>query len=441
MGKKKSARWAGCVAIVFLGLLFCRRADGSDEYFTPYNPPKVTGQYVPELAALDRLMTDFLIRNDVPGASVAMARNGVIIYARGFGWADMEAHQAVQPQSLFRICSISKPFTATAVLKLVARGQLSLDAKAFDVLGQDVKPLPGKTLNPQLRQITILELLQHRGGWERNELRDPMLDPVTIARAAHVPSPPDQRTIIDYMLSQPLEFAPGTKFSYCNFGYCVLGRVIEKVSGQKYEDFVRANVFKPIGITDMVQGHSFLKDRLPGEARYYDVLHRNVRSVFQENLGQTVPRAYGGFNMEALDSVGAWLASAVDLVKLASAFDDLDRSPLLDPQMAHIMFDRPAGVADENGGGADAGVYYGCGWRIRTLRRAGAFNAWHDGLLHNSSSTTVVRRFDGVDFAVLFNSGQNGEDKILAAVCEPQIEQLINRTKQWPTQGVAIPGN
>ena len=163
------------------------------------------------------------------------------------------------------------------------------------------------------------------------------------------------------------------------------------MTGQKYEDFVRTNVLQPIGITDMVQGHSLLRDRLPNEVRYYDALDRKVGSVFQENLGQAVPRAYGGFDMAALDSVGAWLASAADLVKLASAYDDLDRSPLLDPQMAHIMFEPPVGAVETHDSEAPGSGFYACGWRITPLRRAGAFNAWHGGLLHQSSATIVVR--------------------------------------------------
>ena len=82
MGKMNSARWSLCLAIAFLGMLVCRNAEAAKQYFTINNPPVITGQYVPELASLDRLMVDFMLRNDVPGTSVAISRHGVIIYAR-----------------------------------------------------------------------------------------------------------------------------------------------------------------------------------------------------------------------------------------------------------------------------------------------------------------------------------------------------------------------
>ncbi len=118
--------------------------------------------------------------------------------------------------------------------------------------------------------ITIRELLDHSGGWDRDKTFDPMFEPFRISQALGVQSPPTKEQIIEYMLAQPLQFAPGTSYAYSNFGYLVLGRVIEKVTGQPYEDYVRANVLAAMGITDMRIGHTLLSGALQNEVHYYD---------------------------------------------------------------------------------------------------------------------------------------------------------------------------
>src|SRR6202044_1462244 len=134
--------------------------------------------------------------------------------------------------------------------------------------------------------------------------------------------------IIRYMLRQPLQFEPGTKSVYSNFGYCLLGRVIEKASGLGYEEYIRKEVLAPLGIQRMHIGHSLLKDRRPDEVHYY-AGKKQFPAVVGPDLGMPVPAPYGSWNHEALDSHGGWIASAGDLVRFAAAFNEPAKCKIL----------------------------------------------------------------------------------------------------------------
>src|SRR5262249_15681075 len=147
--------------------------------------------------------------------------------------------------------SISKPITSAAIMQLVERKKLRLDDQVFDLLHLESKAPPGAKIDPRWRKVTVRELLQHRGGWDRTKSFDPMFRPVQFARDAGAKPPAAQAQIIRAMLGHPLDFEPGERDAYSNFGYCLLGRVIEAASGLSYEGYVRQHVLAPLGIHDM----------------------------------------------------------------------------------------------------------------------------------------------------------------------------------------------
>ncbi|MCP3694044.1 MAG: beta-lactamase family protein, partial [Planctomycetaceae bacterium] len=166
--------------------------------------------------------------HQVPGASLAVTRAGKLVYARGFGYADLAKKQPVQPGSQFRVASLSKPITAVAILQLVDQGKLKLTDHVFTILKP--KPVfenPTDKMDPRLRQVTILHCLQHSGGWDRSASFDPMFQSVRIARSLGVEPPARAEHVIRFMMGKPLDFDPGTRYAYSNYGYCLLGRVIE----------------------------------------------------------------------------------------------------------------------------------------------------------------------------------------------------------------------
>ncbi len=194
----------------------------------------VTGEDDPRLAAFDRMMRAFLAGRAIPGAALAVTRHGRLVYARGFGFADRDAGRPVRPRTLFRVASVSKTLTAATVLHLAGRGRLRLDDPVLDVLGPEVSGGDRPPADPRWSRVTVREALQHRGGWDREASFDPMFRPVAIAREFGVEPPAGPDLIIRSMLRRPLDFDPGARYAYSNFGYCLLGRVIEKVAGQDY---------------------------------------------------------------------------------------------------------------------------------------------------------------------------------------------------------------
>jgi N-acyl-D-amino-acid deacylase len=382
------------------------------------------------LASFDRMMTDFLKAHPaVPGGSIAVARHGKIVYNRGFGHADLERKQPVQPNSLFRIASVSKPLTAVAVLQLVEHGKLHLDAKVFDVLGLEEPKEKGVKFDARWRHITIQQLLQHTGGWDRDRAFDPMFHNDAICKELKIESPARQADIIRYMLRQPLQFDPGSHYNYSNFGYCLLGRVIEKASGKKYEEYVRQEVLHPVGANESRLGHTLLSERLPNEVMY-DCGGKKDVAILGPQRGKQVPLPYGCWCLEALDSHGGWIASATDLVRFASAFDHPDHCRLLKAASIEQMFAPPPGPVGHKPDGKPKASYCGCGWDVVQIGKDGR-NTFHTGLL-DGTSTILVRRFDGLTWAVLFNSSDAGKGREPVDVIDSLVHQAADAVKEWP---------
>jgi N-acyl-D-amino-acid deacylase len=316
--------------------------EGGGEPVQPTAIP-ITGAAVPELASFDRVVTDLMRKWGIPGGSIAVVKDGRLVLARGYGYADADAKESVAPDALFRIASVSKPITAVAVLRLAEQGRINLDARAFPLL-PDLTPPAGTTPDGRLGEITIRQLLSHLGGWDRDRSFDPMFRSTQIAEALGTTPPADVEAVIRYMRGQPLDFAPGSRYAYSNFGYAVLGRLIEQASGQRYDAYVADAVLRPMGISRMRLGRSLLRDRAPGEVRYYDG-GGLATSVFPG--GGQVPWPYGGFNLEAMDAHGGWIASAVDLARFITAVDGVSTRPdVLRPETVALMTARPPAVWD-----------------------------------------------------------------------------------------------
>ena len=385
----------------------------------------VTGQVDKRLAPLDRLMLDFLRRHRLPGASLAVARHGRLVYARGFGVADRRSGEVVQPGSLFRIASLSKPLTSVAILKLVEAGRLKLDDSVADVLG--LKPEVDVERN---RRVSIRQCLQHTGGWDRGDSFDPMFQSIRIARVLETRAPAGTSDVIRFMQKWPLDFDPGTRYAYSNYGYCLLGRVIEKVSGESYESYVRQQVLKPMGVSEMRIGKTREAGRAEGEVRYHVDGEKVGLSVFEADLGQRVSRAYGAWNIEAMDSHGGWIASAADLVRFATALESPGRKPFLKPSSLEEMFAPPPAPVSRKADGSVEPVYYGLGFSVRPTGE-GRMNQWHTGSLAGTS-TLLVRRHDGMAWAVLFNSRRACAGKNPASAIDPLVHKAVDAVREWP---------
>ena len=348
------------------------------------NKINISGTYVPHLQEVDNRVVAFMERWKIPGATVALIKDHRIIYNRGFGNADENV--AMLPDYLFRIASLSKPVTAVAIMQLAEQGKISLSQKVFGIEGvlNDEKFL--QLIDARLKNITIAQLLSHTAGWDRNgSCGDPMFDPVHIARVMKAKAPANTETVIQYMLRRPLDFDPGTHYAYSNLGYAILGRVIEKVSGKSYEHFVKENILKPAHVKDMQLGRNLFCDKNCKEVKYYDYSNRKVSSVCQQGVSCAFP--YGGFNLEAMDAHGGWIASAADLANFLIATDSNNENSLLSKYSHETMTTLSA--ANKN---------YGLGWCVNAKG-----NKWHTGSLPGTSSM-MAQLSNGTGWVLLFNS-------------------------------------
>lgn len=356
------------------------------------------------MSALDATMKDFMVSHKVSAGALALTHKSRLVFARGYSWARADS-PAIGPESLFRIASLSKPVTSVAILKLAEDGRLRLDEKVVDVLTLECPEGPHPDLN--LGKVTILHLLQHLGGWDRNAAFDPMFHDKTISQALNVPLPISRHDIITYMNARPLQYGPGTKYAYSNYGYCLLGRVIERRTGMAYDDYVKKKVLSPLGITQMRLGRSKLQDRAPGEVTY----------------GSKRGAVYGAFNLENMDSHGGWLASAPELVRFAAAFDEPHDCPILSDDSIAAMFALPETIDPNEYKRGER--YYACGWNVRDFGN-GSRNAWHTGSLPGCY-TFMAHWANGVDCVVLFNKRGPGFSKI-----DPLLSKAVKAVTVWP---------
>jgi len=387
-------------------------------------PDKViaqTGLYIPDLQSIDQVIQEFMKRWDIPGASVALSKGGRLIYARGFGWGNRETSTMVTPENQFRIASLSKPITAIAIMQLVQKGKLGLDSLVFGENGILSDSAYSQIKDPRIKEITVRQLLQHTAGWDRNLSGDPMCDPMRIAEAMGVPRPADAVTIIRYALQQPLDFHPGTRFAYSNLGYSILGRVIEKISGLSYCNYVHTHIFQPLSISHTVLGESLLSGLNTEEVNYYPSSGaKKVPSVYKHK--ERVPSPYGGFHLEAMDAHGGWIATASDLIRLLTAVDGFDTRPDLLSQ-ASI-----SAMTEANGNGLPT---YALGWCVNERN-----NWWHSGSLPGSSAT-MVRTQEGLTWCILFN--RRSEDGNYFKELDKLMWQGIREVSTWPSHDLFEP--
>ena len=374
------------------------------------------------MALLDYAMEKLLTTYQIPGGALAVSNKGALIYARGFGYADTAGLTPVEPDSLFRTASVSKMFTAAVVLKLIELGQLQADQPAFALLA-DLKPGTGKSINPELAQITIRELLNHTSGLIDNTGRfgpDPMQNTARIAIVMNAPSPANCDTVIRYELSQPLQSAPATTYAYSNFGYCVLDALIRRVTGLSYEQAVRQYALSPLGIGRAKQADPLLSDKANGEVTYYDYPGAPLVPDIFDLSGPAVPEPYGGPETDFLakEATGGWVTTTIDLLRFINGLDGLRGGPLFSPATIQLM-------ETEDPAFDSAADYYGVG--IQVNRTSSGLDWWKSGGYAGTISE-VYRYANGLAWAVIFNSAPNTGFDYLS-----QIEGALASVTAFPT--------
>lgn len=367
---------AGIVGSAFLP---CSRADANNSRLALLVEK-------PESDQIAKLVQQFLDQFGIPSLSMAIARDGQFLYRDAFGYADTSKRISATPEHAYRIASVSKTFTATAIFQLIERGAIGLSDKVFGAGGILEKEF-GTDLPVPVNEATVYHLLTHTtGGW-KNKKGDPMF--------SHPAYVDHHRLIAMTLANHRLDQAPGRSYNYSNFGYCVLGRVIETVSGEKYDTYVKKNVLERAGITGMQIAGDTLDERLANEVVYYD-------STGADPYSMAVRR---------MDSHGGWLATPNDLVLFGMAVTaQRTNAPILRTDSLRSMMS-PCAVNPS----------YACGWMVNSRP-----NWWHTGSLPGTSSI-LVRTASGFCWAAIANARAEG----IAPALDRLMWKIVKTVPGW----------
>lgn len=367
------------------------------------------------LAHVDTAMHQFLRRQGIVGASVGIVKDGQLIYAKGFGHTDEDTQLVVEPYHQFRIGSVSKLITATAVMKLYEEGKLKLDDKVFGKEGILKGGIYNKIKDKKIYNIEVRHLLNHTSGWSKRTYGDPLFIPHKIVEEMGGPAPPSLDTVIEFILSKPMPYRPGTYYDYSNFGYCLLGKVIEAASGKGYEGYVKKEILSPLGINNMYLAKNLPTDRMENEVAYYDFSHNNMREAM-DNSREMVSTTYS-FNIEALGAAGGWLATPTDLLKFMVAIDGFKSTPDILSNESLLTMIKPGHGSNRPygwGGITPDGTW----WRTGTL----------------AGTAAIMKRLDnGISWVVLANT-TNRSSRYFNGKINYIMHQSLARMQDWPEQ-------
>ena len=328
---------------------------------------------------IDRIARQVLEQTGVPSASVAVVQHGKLVYTHAYGSARLATDKTpaipATPEMRYSIGSISKQFTATAILLLQEEGKLSLD----DPIG---KYLPGLTRG---NEVTIRQILSHTSGyqdyWPEDYVMTTMLPPETAQQ------------IIDTWGKKPLDFEPGTQWQYTNTNFVIAGAIVEKVTGAPYFDFLTHRIFRPLGMTS--------------------VWNSDQAKLTQVDATPYYRHAVGPLRVAPKEGLG-WMFAAGELAMTAHDLAVWDESLLahsvLKPESYKQMFTE---VMLKNG----TGSHYGLGVEVRD--RDGHRSIEHGGEVSGFVSDNEVLIDDGAAVVVLTNQDAVGAAGTIARLAAP----------------------
>jgi N-acyl-D-amino-acid deacylase len=371
----------------------------------------VQGKAGPGLEPFDAAMKTIMDRHGIPGAALAITKNGKLLCARSYGWSNVARGTAVEPDTMFGLASLSKPLTAVATLKLVEQGKLKLDDPVFDILTR-IKPPTGARVDPRLGDITVRQCLNHSGGWDRDATGDVINWEPQICRAYRVRPPLSPGQLISFVMGVPLNFKPGTNAKYSNTGYIVLGEVIAAVSGQPYEQFVTEKVLKPMGMT-RTRMIGFDGKYMAGEAIRY--------------LPGTL-LALPAMLLPMVNATGGWSSSAVDLARFMTNIEGSRGESVLAEKTRKLMLEQPPAPLRPR----PDGTWFGLGWDAVLVNDRGT--TYYKEGSYQGMRTFMKHLPNGVSWALVYNASMefDPQDMRVAASTVREARQLVESFEKYP---------
>lgn len=332
---------------------------------------------------VDSVVVNFKQKWKIPGISVAIAKDGRLIYANGFGYADTINKEPVTTNSLFRTASCAKTITAIGVMKLIEDNKLRLDDKVFGKDGILNGSNYQNIADSNVYKITVRNLLQQTVGW----LYIDIIGENDASYALKAPIPAGIAENVKYILQQKLDFLPSTAFRYSDFNYLFLGEIISKVAQKNHVDYILSEVLHPIGVFTTVPGGSVLVDRVKNEVIYYDYNGEMIPSTF--DTSKLVHESYA-YYMEPMISSGGWISRPIDMVKIILSIDGFNYpTDILNQKSINLMSSKPENI----------NTRYAMGMYVTKS------NAWyHDGECTWGTSALWLKTPNNVCFAITCNT-------------------------------------
>jgi CubicO group peptidase (beta-lactamase class C family) len=316
------------------------------------------------------------------GCAAIVAVKGEIIYKKAFGMADLELNVPMQPDMIFRVGSITKQFTAIAILQLMEQGKLSLQ----DDITRFIPDYP-----TQAYKITIEHLLTHTSGIKSYtgvpDFQKYIKEDLSPAEA------------IDKFKNLPMEFAPGTKWNYNNSGFFLLGYIIEKASGKTYAEYIEENLFKPAGMTNSLYGND-------------KIILRNRASGYQPDGDKTVNAGY--LSMLLPYAAGSIMSTVEDLYRWNRALISykIVKKETLDKAFTEYKLSDGKGTS------------YGYGWFLRQLQ--GSPTIEHGGAINGYLCNALYLPGEDIFVAVFSNSTGKSADMVSTKMAALALGKPLN---------------
>ena len=356
--------------------------DNSDLYAAIFENPNMSGN---DLTLINNQIGTYMSTNSVPGVSIAITKQERLVFAKGFGYADTATGEKVHPNHLFRIASVSKPMTSIAIMKFIEQGNFSLNSKVFGSSALLGTTYGSKPYGQRVLDITVKHLLEHTSGFS-NDGGDPLFMNYNL----------NQKDLISWVLNNRTpKNDPGTTYAYLNFGYLLLGRIIEKVTGQTYENYLRNHIFVYAPQTSrMVIGGDTLADKKSGEVTYYPNSAYNLR-------------------VSRTDSSDGWIARPIDLVGIMAKVDGFNfKTNILNNSTITTMWT-----------GSSANANYGKGWLLDNSYKG------HMGAIPGTICF-LARRNDGLSYAFTVNMRPSNDS--LAFNLKGVMDTIVSGVTTWP---------
>ncbi|MEG0890441.1 MAG: serine hydrolase domain-containing protein [Bacteroidales bacterium] len=353
----------------------------------------------------------FMRQWGIKGGSFALMYKDSLIYAKGYGYANIKDSIECNVNHLFRLASVSKLITAVTIMHLCEKNLISINSNVFGEQGVLNDSIFLNIPDKNVKKITIDNLLRHTGGFS-NPIGDPAFNMDAVARVLKKPLPLTVNDMVIYAARNRLRATPGSYFNYSNLGYIVLSKVIEKVTGIEYEKYVKDSILAPIGCYDMYLGKNFSNNRKENEVAYYEVKEAEPVAAF-DGSGKMTLKSNGGNDVTRLCGAGGWIASPVELLRfVASINNDPGKKDILSKQTINLMTE----FSKER---------KPIGWASVTK------DEWFRSGSMAGTSALIKRQKNGYTWIFISNSSSwNGPR--LTKFMSTSISQALLRVNEWP---------